>query len=457
MVMFKKFLCTVISLHMILSLYGGVVSCAQAQSLYWNFNNQTLPPNTQLHSTPASSYATPGPLGGTDNYSFRFNLPSAGSATTLSRGFRWLPGDTSYYVNDKQFVFQASFMVANTFVYASLIDPRFGESSKALSAGMYVVYIKDGTVYCGDVLLATVEANEWFTVGALLTMSSSAGTTMDVYFNGEMVLKGLTDDVRTDGLNQFRTIIGSTCTSEAYQVNNRYDNRNERIYIDDLYMTEDVDMIKPEFKLISSAPSDEEIDVMPTDKITLNFSQPVSEFSDAFTISNAEIDEIVYNDDTYKSLTIILTEFLNNKTNYTVTIDPQKVISNDARSYSGATSISFRVGEFEKVISHCEYYLLENDEQTQITQIQEGEIRAELSATALSEDITATAIGLVCKGTEECYKVKNIQIKNLLFLQQGIPKQISFDFHVDSGEFLKIFLWEVDENSLTNISLVNKL
>lgn len=190
---------------------------------------------------------------------YRYHTQAGPSGTAGDRGFGWVisigvgMGDKvinrytngfnilrdeigTDYLNNTTIAVDMDFMIKNDALTAYLICPRFGAQSGFDCA----VSLEGGRIYAGGQMVGTCGKDEWHNIAAVYTLSDTEGVTYDVYYDEKLVAAGLKSDseLTRAGVSCFCILTNADTTPEAFSQSNRYDTRNEILYIDNLYIGE---------------------------------------------------------------------------------------------------------------------------------------------------------------------------------------------------------------------------
>lgn len=145
-------------------------------------------------------------------------------------------------ISDTSFVVSVDFMTKSDEMKAHLIAPK-PDNGKMGDYTMVVTLELGGTITCNGEYIGKIRPYEWHNVSAKYTHSSETGLTADVYMDGELKAEGIRYSYGKDPIYRF-DIRAVSQTSEAMKkLSNRFDGRNEIIYIDNLYIGTDLSKV----------------------------------------------------------------------------------------------------------------------------------------------------------------------------------------------------------------------
>ncbi|MDO4618280.1 MAG: S-layer homology domain-containing protein [Clostridia bacterium] len=152
-------------------------------------------------------------------------------------------------IKDTTLVYDADFKVGASTVMVQFLMPVFLRETNTgtVEQRPIAVTLKDGVLTANGEVIGTMKANEWHNIGAVITHSSTAGLTIDVYLDSIKVYTYETASAQYKRayLSYFRIPTESTALKDAA---GRFDSRNEYVYIDNFYIGDDVAKVSPDFK-----------------------------------------------------------------------------------------------------------------------------------------------------------------------------------------------------------------
>lgn len=149
-------------------------------------------------------------------------------------------------ISDTSFVVSVDFMTKSDEMKAHLIAPKL-DNGKLGDYTMAVTLGLGGTITCNGEYIGKIRPYEWHNVSAKYTHSSETGLTADVYLDGELKAEGIRYSYGKDPIYRFDVRAVSQTSDAMRQISTRFDRRNEKIYIDNLYIGSDVSKVEYPF------------------------------------------------------------------------------------------------------------------------------------------------------------------------------------------------------------------
>jgi len=234
---------------------------------YFNRTNATNPPPFNASNTGMSGKA--------NDKCFGF-LPGIGvgshglevTTTKYTHGFKvFKNSDLSAPNNDITMIIDYDFMPSKNYMEGWLVMPGWGIGE---AQSLPVTYWRDQTIKFGEEVIGTYEAEKWQNIGVVYHLSSTEGTTMDVWYNGIKKISGYNTG-RTDGITSFAfNVCAPHDTSK--DTSNRFDGRGESFSIDNLYIGTDMSYLMDSILVESATPTvnAEDVAVDTPISVTLN-------------------------------------------------------------------------------------------------------------------------------------------------------------------------------------------
>lgn len=143
-----------------------------------------------------------------------------------SNGFNILRDEIEEPINNVELVYDIDFAVKNKNLVSYLFAPSYGEG---VSAYYLPVELVEGTVKFNGTEIGYIEADEWHNLGVIISLSSSSGIEMDVYFDGIKKIDGFKDSSQKvrSGIGYFSILSIAHTTDEEKEISSRFDGRNE--------------------------------------------------------------------------------------------------------------------------------------------------------------------------------------------------------------------------------------
>ncbi len=293
--------------------------------------------------------------------------------------------------------------------------------------------------------IAKYRENEWVELGFAIDLGdNNAGYAARVYFNGEYI-----GDAKSDK--------GGYYAVDSIFINPSGDNSEAYFAVDDVVcaygddVSDEADFFRTSFFLLSSEPADGEENVVPADKIKLNFSAEAESFENAFLVDGKEPESVEKSEEFPNEIIITLSERFSQGTEHTVEIDPQMLVPKSAKPYSGKTLLKFNTGVFEKVNAKYSFYTETDGVKSQLSSAKAGDLKIDLSLVPIDGNFKASLIIMKAKGKDDAFRITETLVSPVL-LTVGDEYSETFSVCLSEEEFIKILLWDKDENSLINIS-----
>lgn len=261
---------------------------------------------------------------GTDDMYYAFCFPNdSGPTNGYVRGVVYKLPET---VNNTVFCMQGDFLSPDVNNIASLIKPNSGAE----------VYLKNGGIYLADQKIGEVAVNEWFTVGAVYTLSETNGSKLDVYINGKLAVSDYEQPTMTGGISRFSTLIGSTASGSI---------RGKFMYYDNMLFTTDVSKIAGSFNVVSTYPENNAADIPVSSPIVINLNRSAAKsiFNENMISITPSVEKSVNISDDGCKITVIPTENFASATTYKVSVS-NSLTDKYGIPYSG-DDISFTTSE----------------------------------------------------------------------------------------------------------------
>lgn len=230
-------------------IYSVSVSINNTRGVFWRFDDTSdTPEGFTVNNKDIYRYHTQtGPSDKKSDLGFGWVIGigvgrGEKSIGKYTNGFNILKNEIGTdYINNTTVAVDMDFMIKNDALTAYLICPRFGAQNGFGCA----VSLEDGCIYAGGELIGTCKKDEWHSIAAVYTLSDTNGVTYDVYYDEKLAAPGLrsNSELTRAGVSCFCILTGADTTDEAFVLNNRYDGRQEIIYIDNLYIGENTDNV----------------------------------------------------------------------------------------------------------------------------------------------------------------------------------------------------------------------
>jgi len=276
----KRFLAALLAAVIAFSCVGVVAFAALPQSALYDDNmdsyttDGTVPSKWQ-NRTSKNLFERSGYVAGVSGassdkaISWPIGIGGGGSNTSTDPGDMLISAGWSYgvrmplgaTVKDETIVFDTDVKVGSKTVWATLVGPCFeGQYPAVLSVMGTKLVIQtipgSGSHTIKNLKLhkevGTIKPDEWHNLGAVITHSSTNGTTIDFYVDSEKVYTHKDANLKT-GVTMFDVI------TSAYTVKGdpgRFDTRGDYITHDNFYIGSDKTKVKPNFKIESVIPAD---------------------------------------------------------------------------------------------------------------------------------------------------------------------------------------------------------
>lgn len=298
--------------------------------------------------------------------------------------------------------------------------------------------------------IAKYRENEWVEIGFAIELGNkNAGYAARVYFNGTYIGSAKSDK---GGYHA----IDSICINPYGVSPDAYFAIDDVVcaYGDDV--SDEEDFFRTSFFLLSSEPADGEENAMPADKIKLNFSAEAESFEGAFLVDGEEPKSVEKSEEFPNEIVLTLNKGLAQGSEHSVEIIPEMLIPKNAKPYSGRTMIKFKTGFFEKVDAQYSFYTETDGNKNPLTSARVGEVKIDVSFIPIVGDFEASVIIMKAKEAKNAFRITETST-SAVSLTVGEKYRETFSVSLSEGEFIKILLWDKDENSLINIANTGEL
>ena len=224
-------------------IYSAELMTDKSGGIIWSFDDRrSLPYEFTLNNKDIPRYLNePGASGKNGDYAFGWltgigNGRGNAAIGQYSNGFNLLKNEIGEdLLNDTTIVVSMDFMVKNIEMTANLINPNFTARKDQFAA---YVSMAGGRLYTNGTEIGSYGENEWHNVSAVYRLSSENGVSYDVYFDEKCAAENISvnTNVTRAGVSYFRILINADTSDEAYNISNRFDGRQEILYIDNLYI-----------------------------------------------------------------------------------------------------------------------------------------------------------------------------------------------------------------------------
>ena len=207
-----------------------------------------------------------------------------------------------------------------------------------------------------------------------MNLSSTGGAVSDLYFNGAKVAEGIVSATAIGDFNRIRMKLSVV--------------ESNTITIDDVLMTEDINIFEPDIEIESSAPADGDTNAE-IQNVVINFNAPVKDTSLAgsFTVTTGTGDPVAITDAILSNSGMTLTLFLEGgmqyDTSYTVMIDEDMLVSTYDRPFTGLNTIQFTTMDEPVFLFETMFYSGTGELKTPTQEMVTGDITIESSLTGI--------------------------------------------------------------------------